>query len=91
MSNRAPLIDSDGEVRELTAADMRQFKPAAQVLPPELLKVLGVRGAQKEPLKRPTTIRFDAEVLEALKASGEGWQTRVNDMLRASLRLAGRL
>ena len=48
-------------------------------------------GSVKAMPKASTTIRFDAEVLEALKASGEGWQTRVNDMLRASLRLAGRL
>ncbi len=40
------------------------------------------RGAQKTPVKVPTTIRLDADVLEALKASGKGWQTRVNDALR---------
>jgi uncharacterized protein (DUF4415 family) len=32
--------------------------------------------------KIPTTIRFDADVLAALKASGKGWQTRVNDAMR---------
>lgn len=41
-----------------------------------------VRGAQKAPLKVPTTIRFDADVLAALKASGKGWQTRVNETMR---------
>jgi uncharacterized protein (DUF4415 family) len=40
------------------------------------------RGAQKAPLKVPTTIRFDADVLAALKASGKGWQTRVNEAMR---------
>jgi uncharacterized protein (DUF4415 family) len=30
-------------------------------------------------------------VLAALRASGDGWQTRVNEMLRASLRLSGTL
>jgi uncharacterized protein (DUF4415 family) len=40
------------------------------------------RGAQKAPVKVPTTIRSDADVLDALKASGKGWQTRVNDALR---------
>jgi uncharacterized protein (DUF4415 family) len=34
----------------------------------------------------PTTIRFDAEVLAALKASGRGWQTRVNDAMKDWLR-----
>lgn len=34
-----------------------------------------------------TTIRFDADVLQALKATGTGWQTRANDALRAHLKL----
>lgn len=32
--------------------------------------------------KIPTTIRFDRDVLEAAKASGRGWQTRINDIIR---------
>jgi uncharacterized protein (DUF4415 family) len=40
------------------------------------------RGSQKAPLKVPTTIRFDADVLVALKATGKGWQTRVNAVIR---------
>lgn len=47
-------------------------------------------GSTKDRSKVSTTIRFDAEVIEALKASGPGWQTRVNDALRADLK-AGRL
>ncbi|WP_332852473.1 BrnA antitoxin family protein [Duganella sp. S19_KUP01_CR8] len=27
-------------------------------------------------------VRFDQDVLDALKASGKGWQTRVNDVVR---------
>jgi uncharacterized protein (DUF4415 family) len=34
----------------------------------------------------PTTIRFDADVLAALKASGKGWQTRVNEAVREWLK-----
>lgn len=36
--------------------------------------------------KVSTTIRFDAEILDAFKASGDGWQTRMNDALREWLR-----
>lgn len=32
--------------------------------------------------KKPTTIRFDPDVLERLKATGKGWQTRVNEAMR---------
>lgn len=89
MSAREPLTNEDGEVRELTEEDLRLFRPAHEALPPEVLKVLGIprRGPQKEPTKVPTTIRFDADVLTALKASGRGWQTRVNDAMREVLKL----
>ena len=32
--------------------------------------------------KVPTTIRFDADVLKAIKATGPGWQARINDIVR---------
>ena len=90
MSKKLPLIDDDGEVRELDAADFALFRPASEVLPPELYAGLvamnkkrrGERGVQKSPKKEPTTIRFDADVLESLKARGKGWQTRVNEIVR---------
>ena len=51
---------------------------------PELREKLAKRhrGPSRAPLKVPTTIRFDPEVLAALKASGKGWQTRVNEAMR---------
>jgi len=83
MQTHAPLIDDDGEVRELTAADMRQFRPAHEVLPAALQKTLGIRprGPQKTPLKQPTTIRLSPQVLEAFRATGKGWQTRIDAVL----------
>ncbi|MDN2703515.1 BrnA antitoxin family protein [Janthinobacterium sp. SUN100] len=36
--------------------------------------------------KISTTIRFDADILEAFKATGDGWQTRMNDALKEWLR-----
>jgi hypothetical protein len=65
MTKRAPLIDESGEVRELTAADLRLFKPAAELLPPELIEIMGVkpRGPQKAPTKQATTIaRCDGRI-----------------------------
>ena len=50
-----------------------------------------LQWGQKAPLKKPTTIRLDADVLAALKATGDGWQTRLNEMVRASLRMTGQI
>jgi uncharacterized protein (DUF4415 family) len=88
MTKRAPLIDDNGEVRELTSADLRHFKPAAEVLPPEVLKVMGIkpRGPQKAPTKESTTIRLSPEVMGAFKATGRGWQTRIDAALKDWLR-----
>ncbi|MEF8689431.1 UNVERIFIED_CONTAM: BrnA antitoxin family protein [Comamonas sp. A-3] len=47
-------------------------------------------GSVKANAKVPTNIRFDPDVLEALKATGRGWQSRVNDLLRADIE-SGRL
>jgi len=41
--------------------------------------------------KQAVKLRLDPDVLAALRATGDGWQTRINDMLRASLRLGGRV
>ncbi len=86
MARRRPLIDRDGEVRELTSADMAKFKPAAEVLPSSLRKKLGVRGPQKAPTKERITIRLSQEVLKRFRESGDGWQTRVDAALREWLK-----
>jgi hypothetical protein len=41
----------------------------------------GQRGAQKAPVKVPITIRLDARVVKHFKATGKGWQTRINQAL----------
>jgi len=91
MAKRSPLTDKNGEVRELTAEDLKHFKPAAEVLPPELLAVLpkrrpGQRGPGKHPAKEAVNIRLAPEILDAFRSTGRGWQTRINDALREWLK-----
>lgn len=38
-----------------------------------------------KPQKKVLSIRLDADVLDALRKSGKGWQTRVNDLLRQAV------
>jgi uncharacterized protein (DUF4415 family) len=40
-----------------------------------------VRGPQKAPTKMQVTLRLDARVVDHFKATGEGWQTRINEAL----------
>ena len=88
MVSRLPVIDEDGEVGDLSDVDMSVFRPAHEVLPQALQKTLGmrVRGPQKTPLKVSTTIRLSPEVVEAFRAGGDGWQTRIDSALKDWLR-----
>ena len=54
----------------------------------EPVTVVRLRGAGKRPAKQQVAIRFSADVLAALRASGPGWQTRVNETMRERLGLA---
>lgn len=45
------------------------------------------RGRPKaESLKLALTIRYDADIVEAFRATGKGWQTRMNAALREWLK-----
>lgn len=82
MPKSKPLIDSKGEVRELTAADMKRFRPVREVLPDTLLAKLKVRGPQKAPVKERITIRLSPEVVQQFRKTGDGWQARVDAALK---------
>jgi uncharacterized protein (DUF4415 family) len=84
---RLPLTSADGEVRQLTKADIAKMRPARDVLPAELLAVLpkrrpGQRGSQKSPTKKQITLRLDERVINHYRAQGDGWQSRINDDLK---------
>lgn len=82
MPKSRPLIDAKGEVRELTTADMKRFRPANEVLSEKLRAKLKVRGPQKTPTKERITIRLSPEVVQRFRATGDGWQTRVDAALK---------
>lgn len=82
MSKRKPLIDEQGEVRELTLEDMQEFKPIQRAgLPASLQQKLGVRGPQKMPTKVRVSVRLSPEVVEYFRSTGTGWQTRMDKEL----------
>ncbi len=82
MAKSKPLVDAKGEVRELTAADMKRFRPANEMLPDRLLAKLRVRGPQKTPTKERISIRLSREVVQRFRGTGDGWQTRVDAALK---------
>ena len=84
MQNSRPLTTPAGEVRhDLTDEELARFRPASEVLPAALLATLRSPGRPKaEVTKERITIRLSPDVLSAFRASGSGWQTRMDAALR---------
>jgi uncharacterized protein (DUF4415 family) len=84
MKKAKPLTDDAGEVRELTAVDLRRFRRAEKILPPPLMRKLsGSRPMPGEAVgTEQVTIRLSRDVVEKFRATGEGWQTRLDAALR---------
>ncbi|RPJ64433.1 MAG: hypothetical protein EHM23_00500 [Acidobacteria bacterium] len=59
--------------------------PEVREIPPD-----AVIGKFYRPKKQSVTLRLDADVLAWLKASGEGYQTRINKYLRQLMQKARR-
>lgn len=47
-SDNPPLIDDDGEVRELTSEELAQMKPLREVMPPEFVNMVLAHQAEME-------------------------------------------
>jgi uncharacterized protein (DUF4415 family) len=63
------------------------FRPAIEV-DPELVRRM--RGAQKAPTKQLVSLRVDRDVLAHFRATGPGWQARINAALRKAAKLGAK-
>ena len=80
-------IAADPDARELSMEWFKTARPAREVLAPDTYKSLvEIRRGRGRPISETpkvfTGIRLDADVLEAFKATGKGWQTKMNAALR---------
>ena len=80
-------FELDQDSPELTVADFAKLRPAAEILPTDVIQAFR-RAAGRPKAERPkvsVTLRLDARIVEGFKAGGPGWQTRINDALAAAL------
>lgn len=77
-------MTDDDDVPILTAADFANARPAREVFSDAAIEDLKRRrGRPALPDKKvQVSIRIDPSVLMAFKATGAGWQKRVNAALR---------
>jgi len=84
---RKPLIGPDGEVRELTKAEIARMRPATEVVPDIVEAWRRSRGRpRKAATKQQITLRLSPEVLAFFRKQGRGWQTRVDEVLSRSVK-----
>ena len=66
---------------EITEDELKQMRPAHEVHPEIVKEYMRTRGKQKARTKTPVYIRLSPEVVNFFKATGKGWQTRIDNAL----------
>ncbi|WP_429497057.1 BrnA antitoxin family protein [Robbsia andropogonis] len=74
-----PTEAEDAEINRGIAADPDTFVPSDEQF--ANMKSRGGRPKSDAP-KVLLSVRYDADIVEAFKAGGDGWQTRMNGALR---------
>lgn len=78
------MIASDPDAPEATDEQLAQAKPFDEAFPAlaeAMRRNVGGRPKSENP-KVAVSLRLDQDILARFKASGPGWQTRMNDALR---------
>ena len=86
MNKRPPPPEDYDDNPEWTDEDFARARPASEVHG-EKFAAMMVRPRGRPPLaagehKAKVNLRLSPEVLEALRATGRGWQTRADEALR---------
>ena len=74
--------DAVSDNPEWTAEDFAKAKPFAEVFPELAASIRKGRGPNKAPTKKLVSLRLSGQVIEAYKAKGPGWQSRIDADLR---------
>ncbi len=82
----ALIAAARGTDRPLTAAEEKKMANAVVVegggyAAVRAARQRGERGPQVAPTKQLVSVRYSPEVLQYFKATGSGWQTRMNEAL----------
>ncbi len=76
-------IASDPDDFEATDEQLAQARPFSEVFPEWYEEIQRSRGRPKIDMpKQVVSIRLDPDVIAKFKATGKGWQGRINEVLK---------
>jgi uncharacterized protein (DUF4415 family) len=81
-----PYEPADGPYDPNDAKAARAWLAQADLIRGGRVVRRGKRGPQKAPTKMLISLRLSSEVIEHYKATGRGWQTRIDGALMESIR-----
>src|SRR3546814_2385651 len=79
MPNKPVVFDDENP--EWTKEDFARARPASE-LPPQIAAAFRRPGRPAGSKKQAVSIRLDEDVLKKFKATGPGWQSRINEALK---------
>lgn len=77
-------IAADPDTYEPSNAEFKTLRPFSEVMAERQLQRKGRTPQESD--QEEVVIAYDADVLEAFRATGEGWPARMNDALRTYLK-----
>ena len=84
--DRIPYEPEDGPYDPNDAEATRAWLAQADLIQNGMVVRHGKRGPQKTPTKKLVSLRLSAEVVDHFKATGPGWQTRIDSTLLKSIK-----
>jgi uncharacterized protein (DUF4415 family) len=66
------------------------FSEIDELTPEQFAQAVVRRGLKPAPKKQQITLRVDSDVIQWFKSHGRGYQTKINDLLRAYMNAHGR-
>ena len=81
------------DIPEWTAADFARARPMREMFPDiveAFERARAQRGPQKAPVKDRVGLRLDHSTVEYFRATGAGWQSRINEVLAEYVKQQGK-
>lgn len=76
-------IAADPDDADITDDEIALARPFSEALPELMASITRARGRPTaDSVKTPVTIRLDPDVVDYYRATGKGWQSRINILLR---------